>query len=583
MGMRLPAHGMPPGGAGSTAGPSGRWSERAAWFLLLLLLAAYLPLFLCMPLYNDVTYYDVCARNVLQGGVHFRDIFDTNLPGIIWAHIVLRWLLGWRSETLRLVDFLIVVGIAALLVRWLRDAGLPRAAQAWTALALFAFYFATPEVCHCQRDIWMLLLALTALSLRRRQLLDLVATPVPPHPTLSPLGGEGRVRGLVARAVAEGICWAVAFWIKPFVAIPAVVCWLICAVRVRPASARALGVLALDVGSVLAGGLLTGGLGLALLWWSGSWSAFWDVLLHWDMAEYLHTQRAGIPERTWFVFKLFRPWCFLHVVALLLAAVAIVGGVRRPAARLRLQLQDRSAHEPLLAALYLGWLLQACYVQYEFAYHLVPPLFLALALLGGRRWLLGRSRVVKFLVAGFAALAVIWHPALDVSRLAVWGRCWREGSSAEVRNQLAFHSEPVSPDWVALARVAEFLRGQQLGDGELTCFSYGTNPLYLDLGLQPSTRFINPQEVLYLFGSREQEIVQELRASPQRLLVTDLQAAGYSKQLAAKEEGDPRALPPDFPPARAQRYPWCLPVVFRAGQYLVHQADRAAVANQAAE
>jgi hypothetical protein len=526
---------------------------------LLVLLVAYLPLFLCMPLYNDVTYHDVCARNVLAGGVHYRDIFDTNVPGIIWAHVILRWLLGWRSETLRLVDFLIVAAIVGLLLRWLRHAGLPRAARAWTAVALFAFYFATPEVCHCQRDIWMLLPVLVALALRRRQFLDLVASPVP-------------YRRLAARAVAEGVCWAVAFWIKPFVGLPAVVCWLICALQVRPASARAFGVLALDAGGVLVGGMLTGGVGMALLWWSGSWSAFWDVLLRWDMAEYLHTASAGIPERTWFVFKLFRPWSFVHVVALLIAAVVVVRVLHRPTSPGHSGAGGGPSQEPLLAGLYLGWFVQANYVQYEFAYHLVPALFLALTLLGGRRWLVGRSRVGGVLVASFGALAAVWHPALDADRLALWGRCWREGSSAEIRNRLAFNSEPMSPDWVALERVAAFLREQQLGDRELTCHSYGTNPLYLELGLMPSTRFINPQEVLYLFGSREQQIQNELIASPQRYIVTDLQAAGFSKQQAAREEENWRALLANLAPARAERFPWCQPVVFRAGQYLVHQA-----------
>ena len=67
-------------------------------------LVAGLPLFVCMPLWADVTLYDLCARNLLRGGVLYRDILDTNLPGMVWLHALIRALFGWRSEVIRLVD-----------------------------------------------------------------------------------------------------------------------------------------------------------------------------------------------------------------------------------------------------------------------------------------------------------------------------------------------------------------------------------------------------------------------------------------------------------------------------------------------
>src|SRR5262249_28049257 len=149
-----------------------------AWATLLLFLSLNLPLFLCLPLYNDASHHDLCARNVLEGGVHYRDLFDTNLPGIIWIHMAIRALLGWRSEVLRLADFVIVTASVWLLVRWLGTRGLSRTAQVWTALALFLFYFSTEEVSHCQRDVWMLLPALLALGLRRQQVEALLAEAV---------------------------------------------------------------------------------------------------------------------------------------------------------------------------------------------------------------------------------------------------------------------------------------------------------------------------------------------------------------------------------------------------------------------
>src|SRR4029078_4012408 len=64
--------------------------ELAAWILLALLLAAGVPLFLCMPLWADVTFYDLCARNILAGGAHYRDVFDTNPPGMPRIHSLVR-------------------------------------------------------------------------------------------------------------------------------------------------------------------------------------------------------------------------------------------------------------------------------------------------------------------------------------------------------------------------------------------------------------------------------------------------------------------------------------------------------------
>src|SRR4051812_34634937 len=136
------------------------WSLQLSWATLLVLLAVGLPLFLRMPLYQDVSFYDVGARNLLEGGIHYRDIADNNLPGMVWLHAAIRSALGWKSETLRLIDFLIVTLIVGLLMLWFRRLGLTPTARVWTAVVLMGFYLATSEVSHCQRDMWMLLPAL---------------------------------------------------------------------------------------------------------------------------------------------------------------------------------------------------------------------------------------------------------------------------------------------------------------------------------------------------------------------------------------------------------------------------------------
>ena len=57
-------------------------------------LAAGVPLFLRMPPWCDLTLYDVAAQNLLRGGVHYRDVFDTNLPGFVWVLAALQSVLG---------------------------------------------------------------------------------------------------------------------------------------------------------------------------------------------------------------------------------------------------------------------------------------------------------------------------------------------------------------------------------------------------------------------------------------------------------------------------------------------------------
>ncbi|MCE9567032.1 MAG: hypothetical protein K8U57_33940, partial [Planctomycetes bacterium] len=88
--------------------PVCRWfmpwrSAVAGWVVTALALLLGVPFFLCLPPWPDVTLYDMAARSILHGGVYYRDVFDTNLPGIAWAMAVVRYLFGWSYEVLRAV------------------------------------------------------------------------------------------------------------------------------------------------------------------------------------------------------------------------------------------------------------------------------------------------------------------------------------------------------------------------------------------------------------------------------------------------------------------------------------------------
>src|SRR4051794_14585748 len=89
--------------------------------LLLLVLLIAGPPFLCMELHSDVILFDVYARNLQKGGVAYRDWCETNLPGMTWLHWGIRSAIGWRSESLRAVDLLMVGTILVLLARWFRE------------------------------------------------------------------------------------------------------------------------------------------------------------------------------------------------------------------------------------------------------------------------------------------------------------------------------------------------------------------------------------------------------------------------------------------------------------------------------
>jgi hypothetical protein len=525
-----------------------RGLEITAWIGVGLLLTAVLPLFLCLPLWADVTHYDLCARNLLSGGVPYRDIADINLPGMVWVHAAVRSLVGWRSEALRAVDFFVVSALVALLIGWLRSAGASRAARAWTVLALYAFYFSLTEWCHCQRDVWMLLPALIALHLRRRQLDRLVL----PNPSAA----------LVAAwSLLEGVVWSLAIWIKPFVLLACVGCWLAATLLRKHAPRKRLWA---DSGGMLAGGFLAAGVGCAWLWQAGALPYLWHIFLTWNREYHAHSLSGW--ARTRLLYRALTPWCWIHFVAVPFAVI-VVGRA--------LTAGDRAAHERaakiqvLLAVFYLSWLAQAVYIQQPFDYVLAPAAVIAIALMAGHNWL-PELPLLRWCVMAVFAISVIYrYPLLHEGRLGLWAQCWREGSTARLRDRLRLVRGANSPGWTELEQVAQELRRRQVRDGELTCFNNSPQPLYLDLGVRPSTPFLHLGTILMFFPSHEQEIRQSLQASRQRYAVSDLLAAGLSPAQAALVN-KPDALPSEFPVSLQNVFPWSEPVIFRAGRYLIH-------------
>lgn len=354
-----------------TAAATGRvYRQRpAAWAAtgaLAIVLGLGVPLFLCTPLWVDNAFFDVCARALLGGDVLYRDVFLHGPPGMVLLQAGLRWLFGWSPVALRGADLAIVGSVIWLLVRTVP----PRrtAARLGAAAGLAAFYFSMSEWCHCQPDTWMLLAALAAMWLRQLRTADALRC----------------VWGMRQRAaaLAEGLCWGVAFWIKPFVALPALGCWLVTAGLLIRQGRGGVRRLAADTAWVVGGALAAAAALGVWLWRSGNWPYFVEGALgRWNQ-DYFETS-AGWLARLLKAFALLPPWGLLHFAAIPATLVELGHALRhRPSDR------GAGAADPraFLAAVYLGWFVQANFIQRQLVYQLVPAIMLGLAVVAGRRW-----------------------------------------------------------------------------------------------------------------------------------------------------------------------------------------------------
>jgi hypothetical protein len=538
-----PPNPEPAAGSDRGASSAGRWVGRAGWLTLALLLAVALPLHACMPLWTDAHYYGVCGRVLLRGGLFHREVLYCAPPGTPFVHAALRAAVGPGGEALRVADLFIVLAAAFLLVACAFPRPRLPGGRVWAAVLLLFFYLSTTEHCHCQPDLWMLLPALAALSLRIRAGGELVST------TFS-----WRRRGLLA--VVEGLFWGVGVLMKPFVALPALACWLLTVRWVQgPGVVRRL---APDLAGLLLGGGLVGG--LCLLWevTSGNWPYFAEGLFGgWARDYYRH--EMGWSGRLRKALLSPWPWSLVHVAAVPLALYSVA----RALVAARFTAEDSRARS-LLGVFYLAWFYQGNFLQNQLPYHQAAGVLLALGVAVGQEWPPRRRWAGALLLVGMVAWAAVSHPLFRPSRLALWGRCWSEGASPSLRDALAL--EPGSsmvPNHVDLEAVADFLRSQGVRDRELLCYNLSTLWLYQALDVAPATRFIQASELYTMMPSHRAEILGELEAGPQRFVVWDVLARGRPEEehgvvtVSARLADEVRFLRE--------------PVVFRAGRYVVHR------------
>lgn len=491
------------------------------WLALLLVCV---PLFVCMPLTSDTVLYDLQARMVWSGGVAYRDIFETNLPGMVWVHMIVRPLIGASSVAIRSVDLLVVLTIIGCLATWLRKAGAHRATCLATALTISLFYVSTNEWCHCQRDTWMLLPCLAAFALRMRNLDD------------NPVSAR--------RSRFEGALWALAFWIKPFIAVPGLVC-IVLSWMLKRASLRSV---FRDMRGILCGGLAIGTAGLAWLLANGAWPHFIDTMTRWNPEYFAAGKGRWTVERLLDVLSRFQPWMWLHTLAVPVALFVLGRAVwhrKRP---------FRETTLAMLSGLYLGWLVQSLTLQHLMDYIHVPAVMLAIAVLAGCQW--GVPNPFRAVATfAFLGLAAFMSPLMSPQRLATWSQCVEEGSTPQVRMAL---TDVAFPDYENMERVIDFLQSQNASDYEVTCYNVHSIHIYDRLAQKPSTRYLSLSSLLSLFPARSSDIHTAVTSSRQKFVVTEI--------LESTQQND--GVDPSV--AQADRFPWRHPVIFEAGNYRVH-------------
>ena len=586
---------------------------RTPWLpavLSILLVVVVVPVFLRMPLWCDVTLYDVAARAILGGGVHYRDVFDTNTPGYVWCLTVLRATLGTSTVAVRAVDLAVFAGVVALLDRLAKLGGGTRASRWWAIAGMVSFYPFSTEFVHAQRDIWLALPMLAALFLRLRRIGKTAA---------------GVPVGYFWPAFAEGLLWAAAVWIKPHVIPLALFVWLLTVRRLSGGSRR---IARRDLAGNLAAGIALGLAGVAFLVASGTWPHFWIVMTEWN-GHYTDIIFEELGSRLHLELHWFPPWSILLVPSLLLVALSLIDG--RVFSTTWLPTDERGPmgreisgfwYDPapddaarfaraVLAGAYLFWAVESFVLQRAFLYVHVTETLMMIALWAAHRWCLP-----AFVLAWVASFSLFFRLADDrpefqaTARQALaerglnyekldlhyrhalaepgyagrWLACFRTPltgqDDARLKDTLkVMRGHVATTNWEELGEVEAFLRSQDVKDRELVCWDEGVHPLYLALGVRPGFRFMHVHNADNIGPNAPQILRAELLTNPDiRFVVSDLEWVSYVERRDRSEPYGPgRAdddLVPELPPKWGKVFPYDgRKTVFRSqgglGRYVV--------------
>ena len=575
-----------------------------------LLVLLGLPVYLRMPLCWDVTLYDVGAQAILAGGLHYRDVFDTNTPGYVWILTLLRAVLGNSTIAVKAVDFAIFAAIVAVLDRLAKLGGGGPTARWWAIAAMVCIYLFETEFIHAQRDIWLALPMLAAVWIRLRRIARLAS---------------GESIRYFWPAVAEGALWGAAVWIKPHVIPLALIAWILTVRRLSGGSWRCAGK---DLAGNLAAGIAIGLAGMAYLVGSGTWPYYWVVMTEWNV-HYTDLVFSELKGRHQHALTWVRPWSTLILPSLLLVLLSLIDGRvfsarwrpdgrRGPLGSFLLRiLYDPGANDAarftraVLAGVYLAWAIDSYALQRAFIYAHVIEVFMMLALWAAHRWCLAALGL-----AWIAAFSIVFRigddsPAFRESvRVAMADTGYHyETLDLFYRHELAkpgyrerwlaslttptggqedarlkddlkrLKGHLASANWEELGEVEAFLRSKDAGDREVVCWNEGVHPLYLSLGVQPGFRFMHVHNTDSIGPDASKSMRAELHANPSlRFVVLDLEWLGAMERWNTKTLNYPPGRSADNFIPKASTYwdtifPYDRPTIFRSdggrGRYIV--------------
>ena len=510
---------------------------------LVALFVLALPTFLRSPLWADALTFDCYVKIMDRGGTLYGDAFEVNLPGMAWFHWLVRSTLGWSDLAIRSVDVAVIFGFALMATRWLTF----RVTKIWLLVGMMMFYFSSPETYHCQRDFWMLLPMFMALESRLRVNQSLAA-------------GESAVRW----TVLEGLAWGVAIWIKPYaiLAIPPVLLVSGLALRSSTSFVRIVGNLSL----LAAVGLSAGGIGVFILWASGSLPGFMEIMLQWRPAYQADFSVADRLERFLVWQTMYAPWSLLLIFGFAFSCVFLFR-------TLRAKEKQSCLRDAILSSFFMGWLFQAFWVQHLHVYVIGAVVPVAIVVLFVHFDRNGLTKIAKVAVPIFLVAAVFISPIIQPQRTAQWTNCIVDSESDELRDRLGLvENSAGETSWQQLRPVIDYLRQQEVKDGEVTCFHISGQPIYIALDVKPSTRYVAIARMAINYRSRFHEVARELANSNQRFVVSDLlHTPDYD--AAKNAQVRKKSLPP-LPRDYRRAFPWNEPVVFRSGRYVVHKVVR---------
>jgi len=279
------------------------------------------------------------------------------------------------------------------------------------------------------------------------------------------------------------------------------------------------------------------------------------------------------------------PWILLHLPALVISVISISRALshsRRPCD------WDSSRHsEILLAACYVGWIVQAFAFQQLFDYIHVPGLMLAIAVC--IQWKSTRQpfnqssssqssandgrtgTLVWPAVVAFSMLALVSSPTIQWNRQRHWFSCLQGCAGGvvapEVKDDLAI--SPL-PRWKELQPLIDKLRELHVTDKSLLAYNGNLIHLYPALDLHPATRYVYLDVLARCFPRRRSEMLAELERCNIEFVVSDLQEDGWEQDAV-----DESLLPVEISERSALLFfPYNQTPIFRSGGYVLFRISR---------